>query len=92
MDSEGAEDGFRLFGMMNEDIHEGEVNAHLEEMGLIKAVSNMIGPCEILTNYGEEYDWDEIKWIGFKALKERMGELEEWVKQMKSKNMKEARK
>jgi hypothetical protein len=92
VDSEGAEDGFRLFGMMNEDIHEGKVNAHLEEMGLIKAVSNMIGPCEILTNYGEEYDWDEIKWIGYRALKEDMRGVEEWVSGLKAKNMKEARK
>jgi GNAT superfamily N-acetyltransferase len=92
VDTEGAEDGLRIFGMMNEDIHGGEVNAHLEEMGLIRAVQNMVGPCEILTEYGDEYDWDEIKWIGYTALKEEMTEMEGWVSEMKARNMKEARK
>jgi hypothetical protein len=90
VDTEGAEDGLRIFGMMNEDIHGGEVNAHLEEMGLIRAVQNMVGPCEILTEYGDEYDWDEIKWIGYTALKEEMAQMEGWVSEMKARNMKEA--
>ena len=91
VDSEGTDDGFRIFGMMNEDIHMGEVDAHLKEMGMIQAAQNMVGPCEILTEYGDEYDWDEIKWMSYISLKEEMAAKESWVGGMKAKNMKEAR-
>ena len=49
VDTEGGEDGPRVYGMMNEDIHDYEVNAHFEGMGMIRAVQNLIGPCEIFT-------------------------------------------
>ena len=35
---------------------------------------------------------DEVKWIGYKALKEDMTEIEGWCSGLKAKNMKEARK
>ena len=92
VDTEGAEDGARLFGMINEDIHGGEVNAHFEEMGLIRMTENVIGPKEILTDYGDEYDWDEVKWIGYKALRDEMNEIEVGIKDMRAESMKEARK
>ena len=92
VDTEGGVEGFRIFGMINEDIHGGEVNAHFEGMGLIKVIQNIVGPCEILTDYGDEYDWDEVKLIGYEALKEEMGIKEGWVNKMKAKDMKEARK
>ena len=60
-------------------------------MGLIRIVQNLIGPTEILTDYGSEYDWDELKWIGYKALKEEMGWMEGWVNELKATSMKEAR-
>ncbi len=34
-----------LFGKINEDIHKGEVNVLLEDMGLIISCKDMIGPC-----------------------------------------------
>ena len=92
VDAEEAEGKTGIFGMINEDIHNREINAHFEEMGLIRIVKNLIGPTEILTDYGPEYDWDELKWIGYKALKEEMGWMEEWVNELKARNMKEARK
>ena len=92
VDAEGLEDDGGIFGMINEDIHNREINAHFEEMGLIRIVKNLIGPIEILTDYGEEYDWDELKWIGFETLKEDMAALEPWARELKATSMKEERK
>ena len=92
VDAEEVEGKAGIFGMINEDIHNREINAHFERMGLIRIVQNLIGPVEILTDYGPEYDWDELKWIGYKALKEEMVWMEEWVDKLKARNMKEARK
>ena len=92
VDTEGGEDGARVYGMINEDIHDGETNAYLEDFGIIRAIQNMIGPCEILTDYGDEYDWDEVKGIVYKALKEELAVKEDWVARMKANNIKEARK
>ena len=92
VDAEGMESEGGIFGMINEDIHNKEINAHFEDMGLIRIVKNLIGPVEILTDYGDEYDWDELKWLGFETLKEDMASLEPWVKELKAMSMKEARK
>ena len=66
------------FGKMNEDIHGGEVNAFLEDMGLILVIKDVVGPCELLTTYGNEYDWDGLKWGAFKGLKEELANEEGW--------------
>ncbi len=58
IDSEALEQGIGLYGKINEDIHGGEINVLFEDMGLIVACKDMEGPCEILTNYGKDYDWD----------------------------------
>ena len=81
-----------VYGMMNEDIHEYKVNAHFEGMGIIRAVQNLIGPCEILTDYGDEYDWDEVKEVVYKSLKKELASREKWINNMKAGTMKEARK
>ena len=67
------------FGMINEDIPGGEVNVFLEDMGLILVTKDLIGPCELLTTYGDEYDWDKLKWRAFAELRGEMIKMEGWI-------------
>jgi len=70
-----------LYGKINEDIHEGISNANLEDMGLILVTKDLEGPCELLTEYGKEYDWDHVKWGSFCRLKEELIESEKWTEE-----------
>ncbi len=90
IDAEKLEQGIGIFGKINKNIHGGEVNVLLEDMGLIIICKDIEGPCEILTEYGKDYDWDGVKWGSFVEMKKTM---EGWCKQaITSKSMKEARK
>ena len=93
IDAEALEHGIGIYGKINEDIHGGEINVIFEDMGLIISTKDMEGPCEILTEYGKDYDWDGVKWGSFTELRGRMIEMEGWCGQaLESKSMKEARK
>ena len=58
--------------MMNEDIHGGDSNIMLWDNGFIVASKELVGPDELVTDYGDEYDWDEVKWLGMEELREKI--------------------
>ena len=55
----------RIFGMMNQDIHDNKVDVMINDMGIITTERFLVGRCEIMAEYGDQYDWDEVKWKGF---------------------------
>jgi hypothetical protein len=67
-----------IYGKINEDIHGEEVNTIFVDGGLIIVTKELVGPCELLTRYGPEYDWDHIKWGSFMALKREIEMNEGW--------------
>ena len=52
--------GYSFFGMMNEDLNEGEYNAELGEDGFIRILEECKN-VELFTRYGSCYNWDAIK-------------------------------
>jgi hypothetical protein len=41
-------------------------------MGIITTERFLVGPCEIMAEYGDQYDWDEVKWKGFEDMRDKM--------------------
>ncbi len=66
-----------MFGMMNEDLHGERKNMMIWDHGMIVATEELIGPVELVTEYGDEYDLDEVKWMGLRRLesKSKRGKL-----------------
>jgi hypothetical protein len=52
--------GSSFFGMMNEDLNEGEYNAELGEDGFIRILKECRN-VELFTRYGPCYNWDALK-------------------------------
>ena len=50
-----------------------------EGSGEIKERRFLEGPCELLTNYGREYDWNQKKWGSILKLKEELIKCENWI-------------
>ncbi len=93
VDAKNTMGDITIYGKINEDIHEGNVNVNLEDMGLILVTKDLEGPCELLTDYGKDYDWDHVKWGSFIQLREELIKSEKWVKdQIRCKDLPTARK
>ncbi len=56
VDTEGGVGDREIFGMINEDIHGEKKNIMLWEHGMIIATEELVGPIELITEYGDEYD------------------------------------
>ncbi len=53
------------------------------DKGLMIATEELVGPIDLLMEYGDQYDWDDVKWLGFEAIRKRATEIEpregEWI-------------
>ena len=76
---------------MNEDLHGGEFNCELGYNGIIMVLKDIEPGGELLTRYGDRYDWDHLKEDALTAMRE---EFNFWIKgvDMDWDNMVEARK
>ena len=57
-----------MFGRINEDIHGGKINAEIDVSGIIYTTERIGGKTELLTTYGESYNWDHVIEIGLRRL------------------------
>ena len=57
-----------MFGRMNEDIHGGNINMEIDVSGIIYTTEKIGGKTELLTTYGESYNWDHVIEIGLRRL------------------------
>ena len=57
-----------MFGRINEDIHGGNINMEIDVSGIIYTTEKIGGKTELLTTYGERYNWDHVIEIGLRRL------------------------
>ena len=68
-----------MFGRINEDIHRGIINVEIDVSGIIYTTEKIGRRTEVLTTYGELYNWDHVIVIGLRRLK---NDLEQFFKEL----------
>ena len=67
-----------MFGRINEDIHGGNINVEIDVSGIIYTTERIEGKTEIVTTYGERYNWDHVIEVGLRA-GGRFGSILQWA-------------
>ena len=58
-----------MFGRINEDIHGGVINVEIDVSGIIYTVEEIGKKTEVLTTYGDNYNWNHVIGVGLSRLK-----------------------
>ena len=64
VDGDPAHGSCSIFGRMNEDIHNKKMNCEMDVAGIIYTTARTVGSEELLTSYGEMYNWSHVVQIG----------------------------
>ena len=67
------------FGMMNEDIYDHKYNVKINGDGTLEVIATIYPGDELLTRYGDDYDWNWLKEEALAALVKEIRELYPWV-------------
>ena len=65
-------------GLINEDIHNEVINAEIDVAGIIYATEEIKDCREVLTTYGNQYDWRPVVQIGYDRLKQAISRFQNY--------------
>ena len=80
IDGDPEQGDVAMFGRINEDIHNGIINVEIDVSGKIYTTEKIGRRTEVLTTYGESYNWDHVIAIGLRRLR---NDLELYFKDLK---------